>query len=204
MLITYDAGYAGAVRTGDFRKEAVLPLLQKTLEKPEKITALVEKNVPNANETTKMQLFEAYGESCHLGKFLVCGESVLPLWASENYCVADLDADGAEEFLYMYDLGSGIWRVTIKVCKYGSPPGEKSAKPALYEAVQNTWYLNSGYAELRFVTISAAGVKLFGVAEDAEGNKGLGADYGLLRIEGDKLVPANTEGFPFREEMNPF
>ena len=203
VLINYDAGYVGAARTGDFRKEAILPLIQKGLKKSEKVTALVEKSIPNANETTKMQLFDVYGKRYHLGMVLVCGESVLSLWASGDYCVGDLDADGEEEFTYMYGLGSGIWRMNITVCKYGSPPGAASAKPVLYEAAQNTWYPNNGYAELRFVPIGTAEVKLFGVAEDAEGSKGLGADYGLLRMQGNKVVPTNSERFPFREEMDP-
>ncbi|MDR3344342.1 MAG: hypothetical protein LBT21_01915 [Oscillospiraceae bacterium] len=198
IRLNYYAGFAGNLRPGGISKADALPLIRAAVdadpyfdyEKGKDITALIEEDLPEAFDKMQIQIFSAYGEKNGFGCFVVSHGKVLRTFWGFSYgldfsysCVVDIDKDGEYELIGMYVMGSGITVCNIHAYKIDAQSG------APYAAYSNEWV----NAWLNIVKVSDTDVKLLG---------GDGTDYGLLRVEGDRLLPADAENFPFKDVMD--
>ncbi|MCL2487069.1 MAG: hypothetical protein FWE80_00085 [Oscillospiraceae bacterium] len=206
IRIGYIAGYAAERRSGGISKKDALPLIQAAIdadpdeyEQGKRAAIVVELHIPNAFEKAQMQIFTAYGENTTFGSFIIRRGYILRVFDGfSDVCVADIDHDGEYELISMFGWGSGIYRIQITAYKFKNPPEFSSLTEVVYPAYGNTW-VPDGYLALKMVQINDTDIKILGGDYEENGEMKLTDDYGLLKVDGKKLVPANTEHFPIRE-----
>jgi len=204
VSLRYREGAADEPRNGAIRKAQAIPLIQKSLERAGTITALAELEIPGTFEKAGMQIFEAYADGDCAGCFLFCGTSVLPLgmWqGAQEFCVADIDADGEYELIQSAIIGSGLVMQRIAAYKYGSPPDTKSAGKQLYEAYGSAWALGNEYAELLPLAVGETQVRLYCLLRDARGKPLSAGEFGVLRLQDRGLEPEALRDSPFYVDL---
>ena len=158
---------------------------------------LVELDVKDAYGKMGLQAYTGYSNTGSIGEYLICHESVRHVFQLGETCVADIDKDGEYEFLNLVGWGSGIYRYTINAFKFGNPAAFNSLTKVLYSAYSNCWVPDAGFAELTIQKVNETQIKLYG-GHLVKGEVAPDVDYGLLKIDGNQLVPSLND-FPFKE-----
>ena len=139
-------------------------------------------------EKTGMIIVLAWSENVSWGSFLVSKDAAF--YSGDPFefpVIVDIDQDGTNELCTIVSWGS-FPRASAQAYKY------ENGK--IFLAYSNTW-IADGLSEsfLGLMQNSPTQVSLYGKRQNvaADFNWEWGTDYGILRIEGNKLVPSKGE-----------
>lgn len=205
IRVSYSPGYSGPEGGGRRAIEEAASIIQSHLDSLEasdiygygrKFYSARETDSGDAYDSMGLQAFEVYGDEGYAGRFVIGKNgAILDLGFAGEMRTADIDGDGEMELITLGAWGSGIYRIEVAAYKYSG------AGNSFELAYGNRWIPEHVSEEdcwnMSLVKIDDHTIHLYG-ADLVAGRFLPKVDYGKLRVEGSRLVPAEGD-FPFSE-----